>query len=181
MTNEELIQEPEGKQRSATDLLLSVEDKINAILAYIKNIDHTNKLILSKYNQTITKNPTSGNKDLPLKKEELEQSSEISSEEVSVEKNISIKKKIPVSQKITYKNNNANVFMADVSILNSNNELIKKTRTNNAGKWVAALQPGLYSIKIERTPTNDNPKLDIQYKVQVRNIEGPIELQPVQV
>lgn len=97
--------------------------------------------------------------------------------------------KTQVQQKIIYPDGK-NVILANVEIfttvLDARGKLEKTavgkpTRTNSAGKWLAALDPGRYTIRIFKGATSNKPVVEHVYEVEIPLSEAPIELEPLQV
>jgi hypothetical protein len=88
-------------------------------------------------------------------------------------------KKVPVSQKVLYPDGKA-VVLANVEIYNSAKELLKKTRTNNVGKWAATLDPGKYTIRVQKTGTNEKPAVERSFEVDIPVSEGSVDLNVLQ-
>ncbi len=88
-------------------------------------------------------------------------------------------KKVPVIQRVT-DNNGKDLFMADVSILDENNDLVEKIKTNATGKWQVQLRPGKYIIDIVKTDNVTKNKLQSVQEIIVPEINEPYKL-PVAV
>lgn len=184
-------------EKKATDLLLEIIATQTEIIGFVRNIDFTNKLILSKLQspvvtaaptaKTSTVNsvdkidfhqvatPQSKSKlQMALEQEEQEQmENDLLTEESNLEGRRRTQryvspsvKKIPVQQRITYQDGKS-VFMANVEIFDSNATIVKKTRTNQIGNWLAALPVGDYTVKIEKAATSLKPKVELVYSVSV--------------
>ncbi|HVI41871.1 MAG TPA: hypothetical protein VM577_14570 [Anaerovoracaceae bacterium] len=97
-------------------------------------------------------------------------------------------KKTQVQQKIMYPDGK-NVILASVEIFTLipdgkgklEKKLVKQTRTNSSGKWLAALDPGKYSIHIFKTATTNKPVVEQAYEVEIPLSDAPLELEPSQV
>lgn len=186
-------------EKKATDLLLEIIATQTEIIGFVRNIDFTNKLILSKlqspalntvvaapvqnlivnpvdkidFPQVATPQPKS-KLQIALEQEEQEQmENDLLTEESNLEGRRRTQryvspsiKKIPVQQRITYQDGKS-VFMANVEIFDSNATIVKKTRTNQIGNWLAALPVGDYTVKIEKAATSLKPKVELAYTVSV--------------
>ena len=75
-------------------------------------------------------------------------------------------KKVPIIQRVT-DNTGKDLFMAEVRILDTNKELISKTKTTTAGKWQAHLQPGKYFINIVKNDSKSSSKFDSLQEVTI--------------
>ncbi len=84
-------------------------------------------------------------------------------------------KKIPIQQKVLYPDNKV-VVLANIEIFDTNKNLIKKTKTNNVGKWNALLEPGAYVVHVFKSGTVDKPSIDRKFEISVPVIDTPIEL-----
>jgi len=67
------------------------------------------------------------------------------------------------------------VFNATVSIFDSNKNKIKTLKTNN-GKWNSALMPGKYNIIITKTATHIKPEIKFNIDVVIPSSDNVIEL-----
>jgi len=157
----------EKESRNASDILLSLEEKVLALTQLIVVNDMNNKLILDRLNKLLNNTSSS------LPKEQTKISNKIISNNPIVEVNknpVSTRKqtvtepvgkkvkekssikeiKIPVVQRITDGKGN-DLYLADVVITNAiNKELMVKLKTNATGKWQTQLPPGSYNIHISK-------------------------------
>ncbi len=85
-------------------------------------------------------------------------------------------RQIPVQQKISYADGK-NVYMANVQILDSNNNIIKQTKTNQTGKWLASLAPGDYKVMVSKSGTTLKPKVELSYSVTIPIQDSTVELE----
>lgn len=170
------------KERKASDILLSIENKIDLLFKICQNHDFTNKLILTNTNKILAL--------IDPNKEEKEQESYVSQQPIiEVEKNPKgvrrtsrtpeaikfdvseeIKEsntpnlqgkisKVAVIQRVTDQTNK-DLFMANVTILDKNDNQISKIKTNAVGKWQAHLSPGEYKINIDKVDSASKKKLE---------------------
>lgn len=93
--------------------------------------------------------------------------------------NTDSERKVPVVQRVT-DHTGKDLFMAEVSILNTDKELAAKTKTNAAGKWQAYLKPGSYSVNIVKTDTQTKNKIEAMQDIMVGDSNNAITL-PVMV
>ena len=184
-----------SEERKASDILLDLEKKIDTILAYIKNIDFNYKLLLSKLNQKdsasteIEKN-SSPESEIEFKNVDEEEQIEVDRnpdhskkrgvKTVSATALFAAKlqgKKIPVQQQILNSKGDK-LFFANVEVMDMSNNILLKTRTNQAGKWLVNLTPGDYLIKITKSGTASKPKIDLCYQISVLESSSSLELEP---
>ena len=95
------------------------------------------------------------------------------------EPNPNSERKMPVQQRIIYKDGK-NVCLANVEIFQTGSKgelnLIKKVRTNSAGKWVVALESGKYLVSISKAGTSSKPNVDVSYSIDIPISSVPLEL-----
>lgn len=92
-------------------------------------------------------------------------------------------KKSPVKQKVIYPNGK-NICLANVEIFSlgpTGEHLIKKCRTNSAGKWSAPLSSGRYTVCVSKIGTSTKPNVDVTYEIDIPVSDKPLELQQYQV
>jgi hypothetical protein len=75
------------------------------------------------------------------------------------------------------------LFLASVEILNEDGSVEKQTRTNPKGKWMAALSPGNYTVRVIKffAPDSGYKPIDTSYQIQVSQADAPLELNPLTV
>jgi hypothetical protein len=85
--------------------------------------------------------------------------------------------KCSVSQIINI-DNGSPLFLANVEILDENNDLISQGRTNSKGRWMMALTPGDYQAHVvKRYPPDSGKKsIDVTYTITIPQSDKPIEL-----
>ena len=73
------------------------------------------------------------------------------------------------------------LFLANVEVLNNNNELVSQTRTNTKGRWLMTLTPGDYNIHVTKRfpPESGRKSVDTTYQITVPISETPLELDPI--
>lgn len=86
-------------------------------------------------------------------------------------------KKVAVQQRIHYPDGK-NVILASIEITDAAKNVIKKTRTNSAGKWNATLDPGRYFIHVTKSATTEKPVVEHRYEVEIPISDSPLELEP---
>lgn len=191
-------------QRKATDILLDMEERLNIALKMISNLDMNMKIVVNRLNQQSNIQPGQTQpvqfqtpiSNLPsLPQPEDKQVIETSPEDIvglsekpiksarsprsSVDtNNIEVKsgKKVPVQQRLVDQNGK-DLFLAELQIMDvEKKNLIAKVRTNAAGKWQAALQPGRYSIQIVKTDSSTKKKYEATNDVNIPNIDAVFTL-----
>ena len=195
-------------ERKASDILLDLERKLDQLLGFVKTIDLNQKIILNHINKqglsvpppsTMEENTSSKPNPMTFPQVQsksklalaLEQADKEEEEEnqLTVESNPQIPKrnarfnaeasakKIPVQQRILY-TDGTNVCLAQFRITDSGNNVVKEGRTNQAGKWLAALLPGEYTVNITKSSNSLKPKVELAYQVSISNSETSVELEP---
>lgn len=174
--------------RKASDILLSLEEKVNNLIKIVSVYDLNIKLVADRVNKIYSYiEEVKKSQEEPIQPEnddfklytQPEHIISISEEPIVTkrtpipevsrsEPDTTSEKKVPVSQRIT-DNTGKDVFMAEVSIFNSNKELVIKTKTNAVGKWQAYLKPGPYSIAIVKTDTATKKKIETLQEIVVPN------------
>jgi hypothetical protein len=177
-----------NEPRKATDILLSLEEKINTLTKIVAVYDMNIKLILDRLNklnaaleqpeQTLSDRmipeiyhsppveaviPVEDKPTGPRRTSRTEKS------------DISSDKKVPVSQRIT-DGTGKDLFMAVVEILSSDKTLISKTKTNAVGKWQAHLKPGDYFIHVVKTDTATKKKIEALQEINIPSSDAPVNL-----
>ena len=187
-------------EKKASELLLELEQKIDLILGYLKTSDLNYKLIIarldklaSSINQPIATTPVKPSmvptvpqltpriavpefqevdeNNLPIINEELQPQSGRRDQRTPGQN----KKKTQVQQKISYPDGKV-VILANVEISDGAGQVVKQTRTNHAGKWSAALEPGKYLVKIYKPPTSNKPVVEQKFVVDIPASDTPLEL-----
>ena len=83
---------------------------------------------------------------------------------------------VPVVQRIVDKNGKS-VFLADVEIFDSTNNLVSKTRTNGTGKWMSTLPLGPYKVFIRKRESLSKEKIEAVQNIEIDGMQSPLELQ----
>lgn len=184
-------------KRTATEVLLNIEDRVNSIYNFMQNLDNTTKLILNKLNNLEKNNANNQSKVItsfgitapsvsaPLdnpnpKKEKNNKKNKVnmpSKLEETAPNNLDENKKIvSVSQKILHSDGTEATF-ADVEIFNSIGESIAVTKTNTSGRWIKTLNPGNYKAKISKKGNGKTHQdLNLNFSFSVKDSDSPIEL-----
>lgn len=210
------------ESRKATDIVLSLEEKINTLTKIVGVYDMNIKIILDRVNKIysyiemlqreMAADQNAGpvqniqsDKDIveadsehaltvsdkPMNHRRTPRSEMYTSEVlpatpiqapptqvVSSDNN----KKVPVIQRVTWvaaDSTTKDLYMAEVSILNENKELVSKVKTNAAGKWQAYLKPGSYTINIVKTDTATKRKIEALQDIQVNDSNTTLTLPTV--
>ena len=173
-------------EKKASEVLAEISEKMNKmdeILAYVKNIDFNYKLVIAKLNEknkiSLAHNEYSL-KELssvasPIAASVITQPESISN--LEVDNTSEPVKKVTVQQKITYPNDKPAV-LAKVLITNEKKEKIAETKTNHGGKWATTLLPGSYFVHVTKAEVADKPKIDHYFPITIPISKTPIELDP---
>lgn len=84
-------------------------------------------------------------------------------------------RQIPTQQRIIYPDQKP-VYMANVEIFDINSKLVKQTKTNQVGKWLASLASGEYQIKISKAGGPLKPKVEMEYRILIPNQDSAVDL-----
>lgn len=148
------------------------------------------EMIFPEYHPPAQKSPFEQTTNLKSKIQlalEQAQKEQDESEQLSVEKHQDGKRRnlrqhaetqirqIPTQQRITYSDGKP-VFMAGVEIYDVNQNLVKQTKTNQVGKWLAPLAPGEYLVKINKGSGPLKPKVELSYRVAIPNQDSTVDL-----
>jgi uncharacterized transporter YbjL len=180
------VNEMADEQRKATDILIALETKVDNLIKTIAVYDHTSKMMLDRINfvynyiknfDNNTQQDVPDNKPITITNEHIITETEIpriAARQVPQQTSTS-DKKVPVVQRIT---NSAgkDLFMAEVSVMNINKELVFKTKTNAVGKWMANLKPDKYIVNIVKTDTATKKKFETTQEINVVNSNSVITL-----
>lgn len=83
---------------------------------------------------------------------------------------------VPVMQRIVDKNGKS-IFLADIDIIdNTTTTSVFKTRTNGAGKWMASLPIGEYTVIFRKRDTLTKEPLELTQNIQVDGTKSPLDL-----
>jgi hypothetical protein len=216
-----------GKSRSVSEVVIDLEQKVDTLLAYYRNMDANIKLLLSRSRQNLVSEKVVSNlsnagqgakfpgktpakpaaKSTPAPKptkpnlpqtnifETLKARAGVTDDaELTTEHDELIEEavhkgtrrgartatkpsgKISVSQQVL-NDEGGPVFLASVEILDMSGDLVKQTRTNTKGRWVAPLEPGQYAIHIVKR-SQDKPVIDLKFAVEIPESAKPLELDP---
>jgi hypothetical protein len=170
------------KERSASDVLLSIEERVEVLEGAVKSIDHNVKLLLSRQNAKLA---ASSVKLLPSQmpaaetptpaQPQAEAPTVEAVEFVQVQKDNPNAKRV-VQEKLTYMDSKV-IILAQVEIFNMNGECIDTRRTNNTGKWTSSLRPGKYTVRVAKQQTSVKPQVTGQYDIVVPPGNKPLQLE----
>jgi hypothetical protein len=185
------------EKRSATDILLSLESKINTLEQRSQNTEYLLKALLGKTNKAVSVSTPSEsqfvvNKDNFENRPKTNRFSEMAeSQGVSLDDHEMISsfgisemsesavrgssrgqrgakpKGSKTSVSQTINCGNSPVFLANIEVFDENNELISNTRTNTKGRWLSALYPGNYNVHILKRYPPDSGKKPIDTSYQI--------------
>lgn len=178
-----------AQNRSVTDVILELEGKVNDILGYLKNQDMLLKSLavrISELDNKITgsNSQVQQDKNIPQKQDiNITDKKEIMMP--GLKRGISLMTKTPVQQRIVYSSDQRPISMANIEISQDDGingvKVIKVAKTNATGKWVAALEPGTYSIKIFKKETSTKSRIDYNGTITVESSKDPINLEDIAI
>lgn len=84
-------------------------------------------------------------------------------------------RQIPTQQRICFADGKP-AFNASVDILDTQQNLVKQTKTNQVGKWLAALSPGNYLVRVTKGSSPLKPKVELSYSVTIPNQDSTVDL-----
>jgi len=168
MSNDSLL-----KDRTVSEVILDLEKKIDTLTKLYYNSDMLLKNILNKLNSNQENKSTIPQEIIkPSIKEEQTPDNFFTDSDSIIEESKAPTSKRRDSRPESYKLNtpatpisnqdservpvmqlvkdykNKNVFMAEVIVSDSDNNIVLKTKTNAAGKWQAYLKPDRYLVKV---------------------------------
>jgi len=165
-----------SKERSASDVLLSMERDIKWLVGWAKSADTNLKLVLNQMNllnharmrpQQLPSKPTTTVVERPNPAHEKPKV--VQPEEL---------KPITVQQRVVYTQDQRPVILADVKIFSTESgTLMKHTRTNASGFWDAKLPKGLYNLEVKKGPNATKKGFLKKYEVAVTADVGAQELE----
>lgn len=148
-------------ERKASDILLSVDDKLSELLEIAKSIDNNVKLILK----------SSNDKPKPKIVETI-----VADKPKPI---VSTGKAVTVQQKILYSEDQRPAILAEIKIFDSSTMAqVATTKTNPGGLWTKQLMPGNYLIEIKKGPTATKQGFVKKFEESITdNGKGSIELE----
>lgn len=182
------------EKRKATDILLSLEEKISALTRASVANDLNIKLILDRLNKLLAQKSTETGinaafivPSIPQVVSSQPPLVEINKEPVQLKRQITPKKKIkdhskeeereaaikdhsmriPVAQRIT-DDTGHDLFNAEVIITDlSTQSVVNKLQTNAVGKWQTYLPMGKFSIYITKMDINTRNKIESLQEIEI--------------
>jgi hypothetical protein len=183
-------------KRNASDILLELENKINNLISTVNLCNANNQFILNTVNtlrkELVMKEHVDMKKDelyLNISKELIEikkptdmaqttsviAAKNMNKSMIKVNENEKSDKKIPIIQKITDEFSK-DIFMADISIMDEEKNIVAKSKTNAVGKYTASLKPGKYTVRIIKTDTVSKKKFEAEQMIEIENSNAPLTL-----
>lgn len=146
---------------------------------YVKNIASPTEEISSPKISELNYNQENNQKDIntPINKNNDDlMGTEIKIENKELVSHPNMIGNILVQQRVVNKNGKS-VFLADVQIINldNNNESVK-TRTNAAGKWSSALAPGNYRVTLKKMDAATKEKIEMSQDIIVDGRINPLDI-----
>jgi len=193
MSDEKPKTEQKAPERKATDVLISVEHKIDGLMKVISSFDMTMKMVLDRLNRLSTaapepariapdKQPIKASPQEAIAKfEGAPQARKTSRPEMydGKDNTANNEKKVPVIQRVSDQSGK-DLFMANITIFDGGKELCR-TKTNAAGKWQAYLPIGTYDVKISKTDSATKKQIEAMLQITVPDSNSTITLPPVAV
>jgi hypothetical protein len=84
-------------------------------------------------------------------------------------------RKIPVTQRIT-DDKGRDIFMAEIKITDSGNNIVANAKTNALGRWQAQLKPGKYTVNMIKTDTTTKNKTEVNQSIEIPHSNAAITL-----
>jgi hypothetical protein len=170
------------KKRTASEAIISLEQRVERMEGLLKSIDHNVKLQLSRQNVQLTvpsgpvlmpgpvtvSAPTAS---APIGPAPTVEAVEFPQVEIQPATNV----KRVVQEKVTYGDSKV-IIIAQVEIFDMAGKLIDKKQTNNAGKWTSSLLPGKYLVRVAKQRTSTKPQATGQYEILVPPGNKPLQL-----
>ena len=146
---------------------------------YVKNIASPTEEISSIKKSELNHKQENNQKDIntPINKNNDDlMGTEIKIENKELSSHPNIVGNILVQQRVVNKNGKS-VFLADVEIINlENNTESVKTRTNAAGKWSSALAPGNYRVTLKKMDAATKEKIEMSQDIIVDGRINPLDI-----
>ena len=183
-------------ERTTTDIILDLEQKMENVSAEVKNMSFSIKLLLDRTNMILQSQSTILQKP-PIqnsKQEEITfsavQPKKKQTKEIALDKrkqDVSSKKpnykEVNVSQKVVYPDGTP-VILAGVRIFDANKNDITKSltgkglvRTVTSGKWNIAIPPGDYIVQIQKEANASKPAFEQTIRFNVSGVDGSLILE----
>jgi len=165
-----------AEERKATDVLLSIEQKIDESLLIQKNQEFLLKTVLSRLgNQSVAPPAPTTSSFLPPKNIEEKQMPGIKPGIKFPGLKGSV---VSAEQQIQYFDGKP-VALANVEIFKKNGndlEIVKAMRTNSAGKWMANLESGEYTISLMKQSTGQRSQVNVNFDVKIPESDTLVKL-----
>ncbi len=197
--------------RKATDILLSIEQKVQLILGHNKNQDLLMKTLLNRLQALEEQTPAPSivenvdpktKQQLPGLKPGVRIGSQITREttEVPEEKidTIELESK-PTGQRRDLRYVPSNYDGKPIPVqqkllyedgraivtaqveILSNGNLVKSLKTNATGKWTNTLNPGTYTVRFSKKATSTQKAVEAETTIDIPVSQEPVQLKPFQV
>ncbi|KKN67644.1 hypothetical protein LCGC14_0459030 [marine sediment metagenome] len=162
------------EERTASEIILSLEQRVETMEGLVRSIDHNIKLVLSRQNaQLHAVSPPAPPEPAPPPSSPTPTVEAV--EFVQVQPSTPVKKRV-VQEKLVY-GDLKGIILAQVEIFDMSGKLVDKKRTNNAGKWASSLFPGKYMIRVAKQKTAAKPQATGQYEIIVTPGIKPLQLE----
>jgi hypothetical protein len=180
----------EEKPRTATEVLLQIENKLKSLEALMNSQDFNIKNIynqmMSKFDsiEKLLKSAPPPAAPKPIRKggsvQPVDEAiSPIKHDASSGPKKIVDKKVektgglgyVNVTQVIKFSDGKRLIY-AQVRILNQTKQLVADIKTNTTGRWMKELLPGEYTVQVQKI----KPEVNIEYPISIQSAEGTVEL-----
>ena len=177
--------------RKASDVILSLESKIDQLTQTVKNYCFNTTLILKAVNSLNSKIDSilEESSDLELEQPVLQDKIEVDENPIGVRRSSRKEanpfatpsgKKVPIHQKVVDPTGKL-IFLADVEVITEDNNLVLKTRTTASGKWVGSLSPGKYNLSIIKIENGKRKRLEFNRTILISASDTPVELETAQL
>lgn len=181
-----MSEQEESKERSVSEVILSMEQNLISIHKMIGVYDFNTKIILDKVNKIYSLLSQNTEVKNNIQAAKIEQPNIVQNQKfLPIEEKPIIKNKtfnvnssgktIPVVQRIVNQENK-DIFMAEVIVNDNNNNLLAKTKTNAVGKWQANLPTGTYKISVSKMDTATKKRLNYSGDIVIEVSEGILNL-----
>lgn len=170
------------KERSASEVLLSIEEEIKWLSAWARSTDLVIKMMsneLKLLNHVGAKPTPQVLPAPPIPTAKVPAVIERPNPAHAPTVSTSVEKKpVTVQQRIVYSQDQRPVILADVKVFSiESGTLMKHTRTNASGFWDAKIPMGLYKIEVKKGPNANKKGFLKKYEVVVTENGGAQELE----
>ena len=163
-------------ERSASEVLLSMERELKWLVGQQKVTDTNLKLMLNQMNLSNykTQHPPSVQPPQPSQPSKVVERPNPAHKPKSVTAEL---RPVAVQQRIVYTQDQRPVILADVKIFSEDTgTLMKHTRTNASGFWDAKLPGGRYKLEVKKGPNSTKQGFLKKYDITVSG-DGSQELE----